>query len=309
MTLKGYKDEPRRLRILMSGASGMIGRPLKALLEKSGHAVHTLVRKTPSNASEHKWDPMSGTIEAGIVSHIDVMINLSGASIGRIPWTPAHKRAILDSRVSATTTLIEAVNNSEKRPERLIQASAVGFYGDRGDEELTENSSRGLGYLSEVVEKWEGVARELAPKDIRISFARTGLVLGKGGALSPLRLQTALGVGGKIGSGKQWWPWVSLNDVVRAYRHLVEEPSSEGNYNLVGPTASTSVEITSELARQMKRPHWIGLPSFAVPLLGEAGPELLLTSRKIAPSRLENEGFNFQDTTVKMALARALRGS
>lgn len=306
MTLKGYKEEARRLRILMSGASGMIGRPLKTLLTKSGHSVHTLVRKTTSSPSEHWWDPASGEIEAGILSHIDVVVNLSGASIGRIPWTPRHKRAILDSRISATTTLLKALKGSEKTPEQLVQASAVGFYGDRGDDDLTEESSRGSGYLSEVVEKWEGVARELVPEETRLSLARTGLVLGKGGALSPLRLQTALGVGGKIGTGHQWWPWISLNDVVSAYLHLIEGTASEGIYNLVGPSASTSMEITTELAKQMKRPHWVGLPSFAVPLLGEAGPELLLTSRKIAPIRLEEEGFVFQDTTVSKAIARAL---
>jgi uncharacterized protein (TIGR01777 family) len=306
--LKGYREDAKRLRILMAGASGMIGAPLQALLREQGHAVHTLVRRAPVDATEHQWNPATGSIEAGVLDHTDVVVNLSGASIGRLPWTPAYKKTILASRLGATATLATAMSRAAKPPQLLVQGSAGGFYGDQGSEKITERSPKGEGFLADVVEQWEGAAAPAQSEHTRICFARTGLVVGKGGAMAPLQLQTALGVGGPIGKGTQWWPWISLHDEVRAFAHLINHETTDGIFNLVAPSPATAVDVTKELARKMGRPHWLGLPRFAVLLLlGEAGKELLLTSQQIVPERLLASGFSFDDQTLDAAIARLLQ--
>ena len=293
------------LRVVISGASGMIGRPLQRLLRDQGHAVHTLVRRTPQDASEHQWNPETGEIESGILDHVDVVVNLSGASIGRIPWTSGYKSTILASRITATDTLARAIRDAATPPRLLVQGSAVGFYGDRGDEKLSEESPQGAGFLAEVVHEWEAAAQPAASDATRIAYARTGLVVGKGGAMAPLQLQTVLGVGGPIGSGRQWWPWISLHDEVRALAHLSTHQSADGIFTLVAPTPSTAKDLTTELARHMRRPHWLGLPTAAISLLmGEAGRELLLSSQHISAERLMATGFRFDDVTLSAAIAR-----
>lgn len=294
-------------RILMAGASGMIGTPLQRLLRDQGHAVHTLVRRAPQDGTEHRWDPEKGTIDSGIIDHTDVVINLSGASIGRIPWTKGHKEKILSSRVTTASTLARAIAESETPPSLLIQGSAVGFYGDRGSEELTESSEPGDGFLADVVQAWEAAAATASSPKTRVCFARTGLVVGEGGAMAPLKLQTLLGVGGPIGPGSQWWPWISLHDEVRAFAYLVTHETDQTIFNLVGPTPATARDVTIELARALKRPHWLGLPSFAISLLlGEAGEALLLTSQKVLNQRLNIIGFQYEDETVGHAISRML---
>jgi uncharacterized protein (TIGR01777 family) len=293
--------------VLIAGASGMIGTALHAALSDGGHHVHTLVRRDPRGPREHQWRPEAGEIDSGIVSHVDVVVSLSGASLSRIPWTNAHKDSVLYSRLAATNTLVSAIRSSATPPSLLVQGSAVGFYGDRGDESLSEEDGRGDGFLADVVVAWEGAAHVAASEKTRVAYARTGLVVGKSGAMAPLRLQTILGVGGRIGSGKQWWPWISLHDEIRALTHLITHDSAEGPFNLVGPTPATSAEITKELARLMRRPHLIGLPGFVIRgLLGEAGVALLLSSQNIRPDRLLESGFTFDDEKVASALDRML---
>ncbi|MDA8863116.1 TIGR01777 family oxidoreductase [Pontimonas sp.] len=305
--LKGYREDAKRLRILLAGASGMIGTPLKALLREQGHAVHTLVRRTPADATEHQWNPDTGDIESGILNHSDVVVNLSGASIGRIPWTKGYKKTILQSRLLATDTLARAIRDATTPPSLLVQGSAVGFYGDRDGAELTERSDKGQGFLADVVEQWEAAAEPAQSSSTRICYARTGLVVGKGGAMAPLQLQTSLGVGGPIGSGSQWWPWISLHDEVRALAHLINHETTYGIFNLVAPNPATALDVTKELARKMGRPHWLGLPAFAISLvMGEAGRELLLTSQRITPERLLASGFSFDDATLDLAIVRLL---
>jgi hypothetical protein len=297
--------EPRR--VLLAGASGMIGTPLRSSLVAAGHTVHSLVRRVPLGPSEHQWDPEAGTIDSGIIDHVDVVINLSGASIGKIPWTKAHKKLILDSRLSATRTLASAITSAENTPSLLIQGSAVGFYGDRGDEELTEFSPRGQGFLADVVEAWESEASAASSASTRVCLARTGLVVGEGGALAPLKLQTLLGVGGNIGPGTQWWPWISLHDEVRALSYLVVHETDQTIFNLVAPTPATARDLTTELARALRRPHLVGLPAVAIKtLMGEAGQELLLNSQRVINQRLDIIGFHFNDTTIGEAIARML---
>jgi len=293
--------------VLMSGASGMIGTPLVVALRERGHSVHTLVRRAPTSPSEHYWNPATGEMEAGIVESTDVVVNLSGASIARIPWTASYKEKILSSRVEATTTLANAITSASQAPSALVQASAVGFYGDRGEEALTEDSAIGHGFLAEVCQAWEASASVVESEKTRLVFARTGLVLGREGAMAPLRLQTLLGVAGPIGGGSQWWPWISLRDEVSALVFLVENPLASGPVNLVAPAPARSVEVTKELAKQMGRQHWLGLPTFAISLLmGEAGRELLLASQQLSPTVLERTGFQFADETLGSAISQII---
>ena len=294
------------LSVLIAGASGLIGSRLTTELGHKGHSVYRLVRSAPTDATEYHWNPAEGRLDPGVLDHIDVVVNLSGASIGKIPWTKNYKDLILQSRLSATRTLVRAINEAGNPPSALIQASAVGFYGDRGDEALTEDSSRGDGFLADVCIAWESEASSV-PDSVRVAIARTGLVIARGGAMAPLRLQTMLGAAGPVGSGKQWWPWISLHDEVQALVYMVENPLMKGAYNLAAPTPASSQEVTEELARQMGRPHWLGLPAIAInTLMGEAGRELLLSSQKVQPTRLEQAGFSFDDETIDQAIARII---
>jgi uncharacterized protein len=298
---------PTGLTIAISGSSGLIGHALSKRLIADGHSVHRLVRSTPRGPDEHHFDPESGVVEQGIIDHADAVINLSGASIGKIPWSKGHRELILTSRVSSTKTLADAIARSDSPPGVFISASAVGYYGSTADEEITEDSPAGNDYLAEVCVRWEEEARRAESEATRVVSPRTGLVVAHGGAMAPLRLQTRLGVGGKIGPGSQWWPWVSLHDEVRALEFLATSPNSRGPYNLVGPTPAKSVELTKTLASLMRRPHLVGLPRFAITwLMGEAGQHLLLSSQKVLPVRLQEAGFTFDDSSLVAALQRML---
>ena len=294
------------LTVAVAGGSGLIGLALQRALVSAGHSVHRFVRRSPTGPDEHAFDPLSGTVDQGIIDHADVVVNLSGASIGKIPWTNKHKDLILSSRIHSTTTLAEAIARSDSPPKVFVSASAVGVYGSAGDTELTEDSPAGDDFLAGVTVAWEEAA-EAASKVTRVVFPRTGLVVGNGGAMVPLRLQTALFVGGKTGPGSQWWPWISLHDEVRAIMHLITNDKTSGAYNLVGPTPAQSVEVTKTLAKLMRRPHLIGLPTFAIKaLMGEAGEHLLLSSQKISSQKLQDSGFVFDDVTIEDALKRML---
>lgn len=298
--------------VLIAGGSGMIGTALSANLTAEGHNVHVLTRSTSAaehDAHAHAWNP--GVTElnlddlaADIGSPIDVIVNLAGASISKMPWTRSYKELILSSRVSATETLVHAISSAKNKPSALINGSAVGFYGNRADEELSETSPVGSGFLADVVQKWEEAASP-ASSHVRVAYARTGLVLGPKGALVPLRLLTKLCVSGPLAGGKAWWPWISLRDEVRALAWLITHDIS-GPVNLVGPLPATSGEVGKSLAKRLKRPFWLPAPGFAIGLvLGEAGRELLLSSQKVVPTALEKSGFTFLDSTVDSAVASA----
>ena len=291
-------------RAVIAGASGFIGRALVAELKSAGWSVTRLVRGSASGADEVSWEPTSGTLDPAALSGADAVINLSGASISRIPWTRSVRESIVESRREATTTLVTAINSATSTPTVFLSGSAVGIYGDRGDEELTETSARGSGFLADVVDQWEADASKARCRTV---FLRTGLVLGDGGALAPLRLATSLFAGARVGSGRQWWPWISHRDEVRAIVHLIDSKLS-GAVNLVGPTPARSVEVTRELARIMKRPHLFVIPAFAIGLLGDAGRELLVASQKIRASALEKDGFVFEHRSVAEALRWVIGG-
>jgi uncharacterized protein (TIGR01777 family) len=290
----------------MAGGSGLIGQALQKAMVASGHSVHRFVRRPPEGPNEHAFDPLAGTVDESIINRADVVVNLSGASIGKIPWTKKHKDLILSSRIQSTKALAQAIARADSPPKVFVSASAVGVYGSTGETELTETSPAGDDFLAGVTVAWEEAAKA-ASIATRVVFPRTGLVVGRGGAMAPLRLQTALFLGGTIGPGTQWWPWISLHDEVRAIMHLISHETAVGAYNLVGPTPAQSSQVTRELAGLMCRPHLIGLPTFAIKaLMGEAGTHLLLSSQKVSSQKLRNSGFVFDDVTIEHALKRML---
>lgn len=296
------------MQILVAGASGMIGARLVARLRAEGHSVRTLVRREPRSADERRWDPDAGHVPDDEIAACDALVNLAGAPLARLPWTDARRTAILESRVLTTTLLADAVATSPHPPGVWLNASAVGIYGHRPRERLTETSARGAGFLADVVDAWEA-ATTGAAGSTRIVLARTGLVLGPGGALSPLRLATRLGAGARIGDGQQRWPWISLDDEVAAMIHLLTASTLAGPVNLAAPASSTSEDVTRAVARALRRPHLLALPRPVLRLaLRDAADDLLLADQDVDPARLLADGFvpvhSDLDAAVAAAFAR-----
>jgi uncharacterized protein len=288
------------MRILIAGASGFIGTELVRQLRADGHSITTLVRSAPTSSTEFLWMPSELTIDPRAIDSADAVINLAGATTGRIPWTASYKRQILYSRVNGTQTITEAIERSATPPTVFLSGSAVGYYGDQPGVALTETSPKGDGFLSDVVEAWEQAAT-LTPPSTRVVMFRTGVVVGNGGAFTPLLPLTRAGLAATFGTGEQHWPWISLHDEAAAIRHLLNSHLS-GVVNLAGPTPATSREITDGLAEAMNRWHKLTVPQFVVNLLGDAGNDLLLTSERVAPQRLLDDGFEFRHETAQAAL-------
>jgi hypothetical protein len=291
-----------RLRVLVAGGSGLIGTELVQQLTAAGHTVQRLVRRPPRGEHEFSWAPDAKILDFRLLESVDAVVNLSGASLNHIPWTARYKQQILRSRVKATQALVEAMSMASSPPPVLLSGSAVGFYGDRPGETLTEESPRGTGFLADVVAEWEGAAK-LAPARTRTVLLRTGVVLAPGGgALGPLTLATRFGLGSTVGHGTQHWPWIALHDEAAAIVHLLTS-ALEGPVNLAGPTPATSEEITRRLATDLHRPHVLKLPEAVVGVgMGEMGRELLLPSQKVVPAKLEEDGFVFRYRTSDEAI-------
>jgi len=290
-------------RVLLAGASGFVGHELRDLLAADGVGMRRLVRRAPEAPDEIEWDPPGGDLPPEALDGIDAVINLAGSSISRIPWTPRRRFELLRSRVDATRTIAEAIV-ATRSTAALVNGSAVGWYGTRGDEELTEDAGRGHGVLADVCAAWEAAAAIAAPVT-RVVTARTGLVVGRGGAFTPLGLATRVGLGARIGDGRQWWPWISLRDEADALVHLALRSSLVGPVNLAGPEPARAETVTRSLAAALHRPHALVIPTIAIEALGAAGRELLLASQRMSSARLADDGFVFTHPTVDDATRAA----
>jgi len=293
--------------IAVTGASGLIGTKLVATLAASGHTVKRIVRGDKTGVDVIRWDLDAHTIDQDGLNGVDAVVHLAGEPIGEKRWTAATKQRILDSRVTGTTLIASALTRLDTPPSVFVCGSAIGVYGDRGDEELTEASARGDGFLADVVVAWEAAAQPAIGHGIRTVFARTGVVLAKGSALiDKVRLPFLLGVGGRIGNGTQYVPWISLDDEIRALIYLIENDLS-GPVNLTAPTPVTNAELTRAIGEVLRRPTVLPTPAVALrALYGEMGETLATVSSRVLPARLIASGFTFTHTDVRDALALAL---
>ena len=294
------------MRVAVAGSSGLIGSALVPALRTAGHDVVRLVRREPESLDEAAWDPTAGSIDEEALGDVGAVVNLAGANIGQ-RWTRETQQQIRDSRVDGTRLLAETVARRDPRPVLLL-ASAVGYYGQRGDEELTEQSPPGEGFLADVVRVWEAAADPARAAGARVVHFRQGIVLSKDrGALARMLLPFRFGVGGRVGSGAQWWSWVALDDVVTGYVHALEPPL-EGVYNLAAPGVVRNRDFVDALGRVLHRPTVLPLPGFGVKLaFGEMGEEMLLGGQRVLPARLQDAGFPFAHPEIEGALAHVLR--
>lgn len=297
------------MRIAISGSSGLIGGALAKDLSLAGNQIIPIVRGAPSsNPDLIAWDLDAETIEKDKLEGIDVVIHLAGESVASKRWSVAQKARIRSSRVKSTRLLAKTLASLVRKPKLLISASAIGIYGDRADQELTEDSPHGEGFLAEVGKEWETAAGAVNAAGIRLIVLRTGVVLSRsGGALAKMLLPFKLGLGGRLGSGKQWVSWIALEDQVAAIRFLLEHRELSGVFNLTAPNPVTNSELARVLGQALKRPAIFSVPEFALKLLlGEMAEELLLSSAKVLPKRLIDAGFSFKSPHLERALLSIL---
>lgn len=294
------------MRVLLAGASGYIGTELHRSLRAQGHQTVRLVRREAAADDEVHWKPHEGWMPGGIMDEVDAVVNLSGASLGRLPWTPGWKRQIFQSRIRATHTLTDAMRTATTPPSVFLSGSAVGFYGDRPGEHLTESAPRGTGFLADVVDGWEKAARR-APDGVRVVTLRSGLVVGQGGMLSLVELQARLGLAGPLGGGQQHWPWITLPDEVAAIRHLLTEPVS-GPVNVVAPTLTTAERLMKAFTTELHRPYLLPAPRALVSFALQDARDLLLSDAAVIPERLIESDFEFRHPTPEEAVDWMLSG-
>jgi hypothetical protein len=286
------------VRVLISGATGLIGTELAKQLTELGHTPVRLVRRVPRNQDEVYIDAGRGELDFSVMDSIDAVVNLAGATTGKIPWTKKYMKEIVDSRLQTTRLLVQAINASKNPPKVLISGSASGIYGDRGDELLDENAGKGEGFLSDLAFAWEEEANKAKT---RVVLIRTTMVMSKKlGALGKLLPLIKLGVGGPLGSGKQWWAWISLEDQARAIIHLIENQKANGAFNITAPEPATCEQIVHALGKALHRPTFFRVPAWLMNLvIGVAAKELLLCSQKMSAEKLISSGYKFNHPTLR----------
>lgn len=302
------------MRVIVTGSGGLVGRALVRSLLADGHSVTRLVRggaqqfRAPNSAAV-EWDPDKGTIDAAALEGHDAAVHLAGEPIAEGRWDDAKKRRIMESRAKGTRLIAETIAKLEEKPRVLVSASATGFYGDRGDEVLREESASGGNFVSEVCREWEKGTLAASQASIRVVHLRIGVVFsGEGGALAKMLTPFKFGLGGQLGSGRQYMSWITLEDLVRVIRRAIDDESLRGPVNAVAPGAVTNEDFTKALGRVLGRPTFLAMPSFAARLaFGEVADELLLSSARVEPARLKEAGFDFRHTEVEAALRSVLR--
>jgi uncharacterized protein (TIGR01777 family) len=290
------------MRILLAGASGFLGTRLVERLQGQGHELTRLVRRPAESAGEITWQPSAGQLDPAVVAGADAVINLAGAGVGDHRWTPSYKSLLRSSRVDSTGTIAHAIKHlpAADRPAVLINASAVGWYGDTGDREVTEDAPAGSTFLADVCRVWEAAARPAEDAGTRVVLLRTGLILDS--VLKPLMLPFKLGLGSRIGSGKQWWPWFALLDWLDAATFVLDTDTVSGPVNLVGPEPVTNAEFTAALGRALHRPALLFVPPIALrTALGEFADEII-RSQRVLPGALTRAGFTWKHPTIDAAL-------
>lgn len=302
-----WREQPRR-KVIISGASGLVGRQLSALLTTAGHSVMKLVRHQPRADDEIAWNPQQGELDPAQLSGADAVIHLAGESIAGGRWTAAKKRRIRDSRLLSTRLLAERIAQAAVPPSVLLCAAAIGFYGHTGDDEVDESRPSGEGYLAEVCRLWESATDKAAVAGTRVVNLRFGVILSPaGGALRQMLMPFRLGVGGRIGSGTQWMSWIALDDALYAIEHSLCDPRLRGPINVVTPNPVTNDEFTRTLARVLRRPSVFPLPAAVARLaLGEMADELLLVSQRVYPRKLVDAGFRPHYGELEPALRHLL---
>jgi len=292
------------MRVLISGASGLVGTELQRQLTALGNTPVVLVRGKASKPNQVHWNPAKHELDHAVMENIDAVVNMAGATTGKLPWTKKYKEEIIQSRLDSTKTLVQAMVKAKKRPSVFVSGSASGFYGDSGNELLNETSPKGEGFLADLAAAWEREAMK-APSGVRVVLARTTMVLSRQkGALGRLLPILRAGVGGKLGNGKQWWAWISVVDQARAIIHLINTESASGPYNLTAPEPATCKDMVQELGKALNKPTLIPVPAFALKLVfREGAQELLLCSQKMSADRLLSTGFVFEHPTLQSACA------
>lgn len=296
------------MKIVVSGASGLIGTSLVDALRRDGHEVARLVRREPTGPDQVRWDPAAGRLDPAALSGADAVVHLSGAGVGDRRWTSRYQATLIDSRVSSTTTIATAAANADKPPKTLISASGIDAYGDRGNHEIREDEPFGSGFLADLCRVWETSTAPAEEAGIRVAHLRSGLVMGpSGGLMGRLKPLFKAGMGGRLGSGRQYWPWISLRDEVAAIQFLLTAEDVAGPVNLVGPERVTNAEFTAEFARQVNRPALAPVPAFALRIaLGGFADAGILSSKRAVPGVLLDHGFEFTDATLASALRYSL---
>lgn len=289
-------------RVAITGSSGLIGGALSASLRQRGDEVVHLVRREPRAPHEVRWDPSARRLDQAALDGVDAVVNLAGAGVGDKRWTTDYRAQILASRVDSTATVSRAIAEAGGGI-RLVSGSAVGYYGDRGDEVLDETSDPARSFLAQVCVAWEAATRAAEEAGAPVAHIRTGIVLAPdGGAMTPILRLARLGLGGPMGSGKEFWPWITLRDQVRAVLHLVDHPEVTGAVNLTGPAPARQREIAAELGRALHRPALLPAPAPALRLVvGEFAGEILASAR-VLPRRLEASGFAFEHPDLGTAI-------